>query len=146
MRGLLVALVAFGVASCSPPAPRPAEAPSDAPAEAAAPAPGPYTNSWDSNEFSRFTHTLVAPSVGVHTLGLSATTDSPGGETVAVYLTGPDDEPMPGWRMFVVASTRGESTDRPLEFPVGSEIPVIVMVENASGRRSTGSYTLTISD
>lgn len=143
MRAFLTVL-AFAAAACSPPsAPAPAAPETEA---AAAPAadPGPYSNAWDSDDFSRFQHTLQAPSGGVHMLTLTATTNSPGGETVAVYLAGPDGEPLTGWRMFVVASTRGETATEELEFPESGVQPVVVVVENASGRRLAGSYTLSV--
>ena len=148
MRRILVAAAIVAVAACSPPgAPAPEPAAEEAAADettAVAPDRGPYANSWDSNDFSRFRHTLQAPSGGEHMLTLSATTNSPGGETVAVYLAGPDGEPLTGWRMFVVASTRGETETQMLEFPEGGAQPVVVVVENASGRQLAGNYTLTV--
>lgn len=146
MRTILVALAIAAAAACTPPstpAPEAAES-EEAAAPAPAPEPGPYANAWDSNEFSRFQHTLQAPSGGAHTLTLSATTNSPGGETVAVYLAGPGGEPLTGWRMFVVASTRGETATEVLEFPEGGAQAVVVVIENASGQRLAGNYTLTV--
>lgn len=142
MRTLLVALV-LGAAACSPPAAPPADpAPVEAP-----PAPsvdlGPYTNSWDSAEFSRFRHTLNAATPGAHTLTLQATTTSPGGETVAVYPIAANGEPATERILFVIADTGGTSGDVQVEIPAGG-LPVAVAVENASGRPFAGSYTITI--
>jgi hypothetical protein len=146
MRTILVAAAVAAVAACTPPsAPAPeASGSEEAAAPAPAPEPGPYANSWDSDDFSRFQHTLQAPSGGPHTLTLTATTNSPGGETVAVYLAGPGGEPSTGWRMFVVATTRGETATEVLEFPDGGVQPVVVVIENASGQRLAGSYTLSV--
>jgi hypothetical protein len=144
MRMLLVAAL-FVAVSCSPPAAPPAEAP--APAEAP-PAPaadlGPYTNSWDAAEFSRFRHTLYAATPGAHALTLQATTDSSGGETVAVYPIGADGEHVTVRIMFVIADTDGTSeTSDAVDIPAAG-LPVEVVVENAGGRRHGGSYTLTV--
>lgn len=142
MRVFVIAL-ALAAAACVPPT-APAAPETEAPAPAPTAEAGPYSNAWDSDEFSRFRHTLQAPSGGAHMLTLTATTDSPGGETVAVYLAGPDGEPLTGWRMFVVASTRGETATEELEFPESGAQPVVVVVENASGRRLAGAYTLSV--
>jgi hypothetical protein len=106
---------------------------------------GPYTNNWDSNEFSRFTHTLHAGAPGVHAITLSAQTNSPGGETVAVYPLRPDGERGAPRIMFVIADHDGQDGTAQLEFPAtGAGVPVMVVVENAGGRRHAGSYTLTV--
>jgi hypothetical protein len=132
------------VAGCSPPLSPPP--PASAPTNSADAEQGPYENAWDSDTFSTFHHALGAPSGGVHTLTLRAVTDSPGGETVAIYLPGPTGEPLTGWRMFVVASTRGETATETMEFPDNGVQPVVVVIENASGRRFSGRYTLTVTD
>jgi hypothetical protein len=142
MRMLLVAL-ALGAAACSPPAAPPPEAP----AAEAPPAPvsefGPYSNAWDSDGLSGFRHTLSAPTPGAHTLTLQATTTSPGGETVAVYPIGSDGARQTTRIMFLIADTDGSSESESVEIPAGG-LPVEVIVENASGRRFAGSYTLTV--
>jgi hypothetical protein len=52
---------------------------------------------------------------------------------------------MTGWRMFVIATTRGGSATGVLEFPANGEgVPVVVVVENAGGRRHAGAYSLTV--
>jgi hypothetical protein len=138
-----VAVFALLAAACSPP---PAETP--APAEAPSPAApavdlGPYTNSWDAAEFSRFRHTLNAATPGPHTLTLQAQTDSPGGETIAVYPVGADGERETVRIVFVIADTDGTSGEATVDIPEAG-LPVEVAIENAGGRRHAGTYTLTI--
>jgi hypothetical protein len=140
---IFVAAFAALAAACSPPA---VEAP--APAETVAPAApaadlGPYTNTWDASEFSRFRHALSAATPGTHTLTLRASTNSPGGETVAVYPIAPSGEPATERILFVIADTDGTSGEAQVEIPSGG-LPVAVAVENASGRRFNGNYTITI--
>lgn len=139
---------ALALAACSPPPPPEAPA-AEAPAAAPVTVTGPYTNSWDAAEFSSFSHDLEAASGGVRRLRLEATTDASGGETVAVYRRGPDGQRMTGWRLFVIADLDGTIDAGELEFPaVGegevSRVPVVVVIENAGGRRHAGSYTLTV--
>lgn len=150
MRRVLIALSAAVAMACSPPASAPAE---EAPAadsagetaEAPAPDYGPYSNAWDSNEFSTFRHTLYAPTPGPHTLTLSAQTNAGGGETVAVYPIGPDGEALTARIMFVIATISGNSETAELDFPSdGSGVEVQVAVENASGQTLAGMYTLTV--
>lgn len=130
------------VAACSPPSAAPkAEAPAEASVEA--PDYGPYANSWESNAFSRFTHTLHAPTPGSHAVTLAAQTNSPGGETVAVYPLGPDGTALDPRIMFVIADFDGSSETHTLEFPA-SGVPVMVVVESAGERTWAGSYTLTV--
>jgi hypothetical protein len=143
MQRVLIALAFAAAASCSPPA---AEAPAPAAAEApAAPAAdmGPYANSWDAAEFSHFRHTLHAAAPGERTLTLQAMTDSPGGETVAVYPVGADGERSTVRIFFVIADRDGSSVEETVEIPAEG-LPVEVVVENAGGRRHAGSYTLTV--
>lgn len=146
MRLVYVAAVALALTACSPAAP-PSE---ETYATGSSPTPanadwGPYADSWDSNAFSHFRHTLNAAAPGPHQLTLTAETSAPGGETVSIYQVGPDGEPV-ARIMFVVASAAGESHTETIEFPAdGANVPVEVVVENASGNRYAGSYTLTIS-
>jgi hypothetical protein len=148
MRLLLIAL-ALAAASCSPPAattPPAAEAP---PSEAsgAPPAPavdlGPYTNNWDAAEFSRFRHIVHAAAPGAHNLRIDATTNSTGGETVAVYPLREDGSRGGSRIVFVIADTDGQSQTGPVTIPEAG-LPVEVVVENAAGRRHQGNYTLTV--
>jgi hypothetical protein len=138
-----VAVLAVLAAACSPPAVE-APAPVEPPAPAAPAADlGPYANTWDAAEFSRFRHTLHAAAPGAHTLTLEATTDSPGGETVAVYPVGADGERETVRVIFVIADTDGTTGSETVEIPAGG-LPVEVVVENAGGRRHAGNYTITI--
>jgi hypothetical protein len=155
MRRLLsicAVITAMSLAACgpaeTPEPPPPAEEALTAPETPAAPAldPGPYTNAWDSAEFTTFNHTLAASGAGPHTLTLHAQTNSPGGETVAVYLADATGAPQTGWRMFVIATTQGETATETVEFPQSGALPVAVVIENASGRAFAGTYTLTVTD
>jgi hypothetical protein len=144
MRILLVASLLAIAAACSPPAETTTEAP--APVEApAAPAAdlGPYTNTWDSDQFSRFRHTLNAATPGSHALTLQASTDSSGGETVAVYPIGPDGERRTVRIIFVVADVDGTTGTESVDIPAEG-LPVEVVIENAGGRRHAGNYAITI--
>lgn len=143
MTKLLALMLLATAAACSPaPAPQ-AEAP--APAEASAPAAdlGPYTNSWDSAEFTRFRHSLNAATPGAHTVTLQGMTNSPGGETVALYPVGPDGMRQTERIMFVIADTDGQSVEQSVDIPAAG-LAVEVVIENASGRRFAGSYTLAV--
>lgn len=142
MRVLLVASLLAIAAACSPPA----ETKIDAPAPAAgAPAVdlGPYTNSWDSDQFSRFRHTLNSATPGPHSLTLTAQTDAGGGETVAVYPIGPDGERRTVRLIFVIADIDGTTGTETVDIPAEG-LAVEVAVENAGGRRHAGNYTLTV--
>jgi hypothetical protein len=142
--------LALLAAACSPPAaPAPAQTSEQTSAEVKNTSEpqdlGPYTNNWDSNEFSRFTHTLHAVAPGVRSITLAAQTNSPGGETVAVYPVKADGERGSPRIMFVIADQDGQDGTAELEFPAsGAGVPVMVVVENAGGRRHAGSYTLTV--
>lgn len=144
MRSWIAALAVLGLAACSPPASEapPAETPA---AEAPAPAVdlGPYTGSWDAAEFSRFRHTLHAAAPGQNTLTLEASTDAPGGETVAVYPVGPDGERRTVRLLYVVADRDGTQGTAQIEVPAEG-LPVEVVVENAGGRRHAGTYALSL--
>jgi hypothetical protein len=143
---IILALAFMAAAACSPAPTAPAPAAEEPVAEAPAAPPvdmGPYTNSWDAAAFSRFQHLLNAPSPGAHTLTLVATTNSPGGETVAVYPVGADGRRSGARILFVVADGDGTTGQERVEIPAEG-LPVEVVVENAGGRRHAGSYTLTI--
>jgi hypothetical protein len=140
----LIAVLALCAASCSPPtAAPPAETEAPAAPEAPAADMGPYANSWDAAEFSRFRHIVHAATPGEHRLRIDATTNSPGGETVAVYPLREDGSRGGARIVFVIADTDGGSQEATAEIPEGG-LPVEVVVENAGGRRHQGSYTLTV--
>lgn len=106
-----------------------------------------FSNSWDSDGFSEFRHTITGPPGRVN-LQLDARTTAGGGETVAVY-------PVVGGQrgkvrvMFVIATTKGNSRTGSITLPkpprgqTASSTELMVIVENASGRRRQGEYTLT---
>ena len=148
MRIIIVAALALSLAACGQPAEAP---PAETPAAEAEPAPqaepavdyGPYMNGWDSAEFSRFEHRVHAPEPGRRTLRLRAETDSPGGETVAVYPLRADGSRGGGRIVFVVADRDGEKAQATWDIPAEG-LPVQVVVENAGGRRHAGGYTLSV--
>jgi hypothetical protein len=142
MRILLVVSLLAIAAACSPPAEAPAAPVAEEPAAPAADL-GPYSNSWDSDQFSRFRHTLNSGTPGSNSLTLTAQTDAGGGETVAVYPIGPDGERRTVRLIFVIADIDGTTGTEGVDIPAGG-LPVEVVVENAGGRRHAGSYTLTV--
>ena len=111
---------------------------------------GDMSNTWRSSERSRFHHVLEAEP-GRHRLTITASTSSPGGETVAVYpqtAGGERGSPRIG---FVIATRAGNSEELFVTIPAPAEgetlgrLPIVVDVENASGREYSGEYTLTLS-
>jgi hypothetical protein len=110
---------------------------------------GELANTWRSSTRSRFHHVLQA-APGRHRLTIQATTTSPGGETVAVYPQTAGGE-RGGVRIgFVVATRAGSSEEmfvtipQPPEGETTASLPIIVDVENASGREYSGNYSLTL--
>jgi hypothetical protein len=142
MRIVLVVSVLALAAACSPPAETKSEAPPPV-AEAPAADLGPYANSWDSDQFSRFRHTLNAAAPGANSLTLTAQTNAGGGETVAVYPIGPDGERRTVRLIFVIADIDGTTGTETVDIPAEG-LPVEVVVENAGGRRHAGNYTLSV--
>jgi len=118
---------------------------------------GPFTNTWDSDQPSTFTH-VIEGTPGKVTLSLDAKTTTGGTETVAVYFVDSKGHKKTGWRLFVIANKQGSGAtksftlpkpkpitrpDGTKETPKTSAAKVMVVVENASGRTSSGEYTLT---
>ena len=108
-------------------------------------------NKWSSTGFTTYKHVLVAPP-GRRTLSLYGCSSASGGETVAVYLMGPDGQRKTGWKHFVIATRNGNSRAGTITMPPPakgqalSRLPVVVVVENASGRPHVGEYRLTLID
>ena len=108
-------------------------------------------NRWSASGFTSYHHVLVGRP-GRHTLSLYGCSSAGGGETVAVYLTGPDGRRKTGWKHFVIATRNGNSRAGTVTLPapaqgqVMSRLPVIVVVENASGRPHVGEYRLSMVD
>ena len=101
------------------------------------------SNPWDSDRPSEFTHVLQGrPGARVVRIDAIVTAGEPA--TVSVYPRRADGgraEP----RLLTASATRaGDSRAFPVELPPTGRLPVVVLVENASGRRSVGEYTLTV--
>ena len=107
-------------------------------------------NRWDSDQPSTFNHVLQG-TPGRKQLRIDATTDAGGGVTVAVYPRAADGGRGRVRILFVIATTQGNSRTAAVTLPglepgaAVARLPVVVVVENASGRRNTGEYTLTLS-
>lgn len=107
-----------------------------------------FSNSWDSDQFTEFRHVITGPP-GRVALQLDATTTSGGGETVAVYPVTASGARGKVRVMFVIATTRGNSRTGsitlgpPRRGEATSSTELMVIVENNSGRRQQGEYTLT---
>lgn len=118
---------------------------------------GPFTNGWNSDQASTFTH-VIEGEPGKVTLTLEAKTTAGGTETVAVYFVDAKGHKKTGWRLFVIANKQGAGASKSFtlpkpkpitrpdgtqETPKTSAAKLMVVVENASGRTSSGEYTLT---
>ena len=116
---------------------------------AAAAQPQLLSNRWDSDKPSTFRHTLEG-SPGVKQLRIDAVSSASGGETVAVYPLGPDGERGKARILFVIATREGNSRAGTVTLPqpprgqAFARLPIVVVVENAAGRRNSGEYTLTL--
>ena len=110
-----------------------------------------YSNRWNTSGFTSYKHVLVCPP-GRRTLSLYGCSSAGGGETVAVYLTGPDGKRKTGWKHFVIATRNGTTRAGTVVLPPPaqgqalSRLPIVVVVENASGRPHVGEYRLTLVD
>lgn len=109
-----------------------------------------FADHWSSDRFTTFRHVIEGPPGRVN-LKLDACTSASGGETVAVYLTDAQGARRTGWRLFVIGTRNGNSRSGTLTLPpiargrkIG-RLPIMVVVENASGRPHTGQYRLTVS-
>jgi hypothetical protein len=111
---------------------------------------GPFSNSWNSDRPTQFSHVLDGEP-GKVTLTLTAKTTASGGETVAVYFADAQGNRKTGWRLFVIATRNGNSASKSVIIPKPkanhktSKVPLVVVVENASGKMHSGDYTLTVS-
>ena len=110
---------------------------------------GPFANSWNSDRPTQFSHVIDAEP-GTVTLTLKAKTTASGGETVAVYFADAQGNRKTGWRLFVIATRNGNSASKSVVIPKAkanhtSKVPLVVVVENASGKMHSGDYTLTVS-
>lgn len=106
-------------------------------------------NRWQSDRFTSFRHLIEGPPGRVN-LVLDACTSASGGETVAVYPVDGRGVRKTPRIMFVIATLRGNARSGSLVLPKPprgqklSKVPVMVVVENASGRPHTGAYRLTV--
>jgi len=106
---------------------------------------------WNGVGFTTFKHTIVGRP-GKHALALYGCSSASGGETVAVYLAGADGERKTGWRHFVIATRNGNSRTGAVTLPKPAtgqtlgRLPVVIIVENASGKSSVGELRLKLVD
>lgn len=99
----------------------------------------PLSNSWSSSEFSTFPHVLEGPS-GSHTLVIDARTDSPGGETLAVYPQTRDGRRGSPCIMTVIATRQGNSAEGTVRLPapaVGESLATLPV--HGGGRECVGA-------
>lgn len=110
-----------------------------------------FSNRWSASGFTSYKHVLVGPP-GRRTLSLYGCSSAGGGETVAVYLASADGERKTGWKHFVIATRNGNYREgtitlpKPAQGETLSRVPIVVVVENASGKPHVGEYRLKISD
>jgi hypothetical protein len=106
---------------------------------------------WSGTGFTTFKRVLVGRP-GKHALGLYGCSSAGGGETVAVYLAGADGERKTGWRHFVIATRNGNSRTGTVTLPKAaagqtlSHLPIVIVVENASGKPHVGELRLKLLD
>jgi hypothetical protein len=106
---------------------------------------------WSASGFTTYKHVLVGRP-GKRTLSLYGCSSAGGGETVAVYLAGADGERKTGWRHFVIATRNGNFREgtvtlpKPAQGETLSRLPIVVVVENASGKPHVGEYRLKITN
>lgn len=110
--------------------------------------PDAYTQSWDSMRPVRFEHVIEGPPGPVTLLLDGRTLD--GNQTVSVYRVDRYGVRVPGWRMFVITTREGNraagtlTLPRPPEGETIARQPVVIVVENHSGRRSQGEFALRV--
>ena len=106
---------------------------------------------WSGTGFTTFKRVLVGRP-GKHALGLYGCSSAGGGETVAVYLAGADGERKTGWRHFVIATRNGNNRVGTITLPKAaagqtlSRLPIVIVVENASGKPHVGELRLKLLD
>jgi hypothetical protein len=108
-----------------------------------------FGDRWNASAYTTFKHMLVGPP-GKVTLNLYGCSSSPGGETVAVYLADSSGNRKTGWRHFVIATRNGNNREGTFKLPPApkgeslSRVPIVIVVENASGKPQVGEYRLTV--
>ena len=101
------------------------------------------SNSWDSAQPSEFTHVLQGrPGARMVRIDAIVTAGEPA--TVSVYPRRADGSRGEPRLLTAAAAASGDSRVFPVELPPAGRLPVVVVVENASGKRSVGEYTLTV--
>ena len=106
------------------------------------------SNRWDADRPSTFAH-VVESTPGKKTITLDARSDAAAGQTVSVYPAAPGS--ALGRLLSVTATAQGGTRTVPLTVPPPppgqslTRVPLAVVIENATGRRQTGEYTLTVS-
>ena len=98
---------------------------------------------WESNQSAEFTHVLQGRP-GVRLVRIDAVTIAGEPVTVSVYPGKPDGSRGEPRLLTASATLQGDSRAFPVELPPPGRLPIVVVVENASGKRSVGEYTLTV--
>ena len=107
-----------------------------------------FSNTWQSDGYTTFQH-VIEGAPGKVNLVLNACTSASGGETVAVYRVDAQGVRKTPRIMSVIATLRGNARSasvtlaRPPRGEQTSRLPIMIVVENASGREHTGEYRLT---
>ena len=101
------------------------------------------SNRWDSDRASDFSHVLQA-APGARVVRLDAITTAGETVTVSVYARKPDGSRGETRLLTAAATSEGDSRAAAVQLPPPGRLPVVVVVENATGRRSVGEYTLTV--
>ena len=101
------------------------------------------SNRWDSAQPSSFSHVLQG-AAGSRVVRLDAHTTLGEPVAVSVYPRNPDGRRGEPRLLTAAATAEGDSRAFQVELPPPGRLPVVVVVENTSGRRSAGEYTLTV--
>lgn len=108
-----------------------------------------FVNSWESDRVTTFHH-LIQDRPGRVALRLQARSTSSAGEKVSVYLADGNGARKAGWHMSLIATRNGASRSGSLVIPEAargqkmSKVPILVVIENATGEAHSGDYELSL--